>query len=163
MREIWIKHFGPELHAPGRNLVDIFAARQSSAPDIPKGSRPRCLLSVLLDSLASLLRDSPVPKIPRTFVRKDMAGVCSRPQHVKIMDFAEKVLQMFQVVRPSFVFGGKEILDDVAEPLDPDSKGMQGYCGPATHGTVMQLPRISPPLQRQMLENWAARPDPGRA
>ena len=60
-------------------------------------------------------------------VGKNVAGDGRRPEHIEVVNFAEQVLHFFEVVTPGLVFGGKKILDDVAEALDADAKAVK--CG----------------------------------
>ncbi len=70
---------------------------------------------------------------------------------------------MLQVVAPQRVFFGKKVLDDVAEPLDPDPQRMQRHLRPVAHGGGVQFARSGPSLKRQMLEYRAPGPDSRRS
>ena len=66
-----------------------------------------------------------MPDFARRFVGEDVAGKLSRPEHIEVVDFAQQILHVFQVVAPGFVFLRKEIFDDVAKAFDADAQGMQ--------------------------------------
>ena len=44
------------------------------------------------------------------------------PEHIEIVDLAEQVLHVLEIVAPGGVLFGQEILDNVAEALDSDTK-----------------------------------------
>ena len=52
---------------------------------------------------------------------------------------------------------GKKILDDVAEALDPDAQAVKRNLGAIAQSAVVELASRGPALQREMLEQCAAR------
>src|SRR5258706_9008524 len=84
--EIGIEAVRPELHAARGKSLNLFALRQSSAPDLPERIGTRHFLAVALDALGTLREDALVPDLPRIYVGKNVAGNGSGPEHVEVVD-----------------------------------------------------------------------------
>ena len=63
VREVGIERFGPHLHASRRNFLDMFALRQSCAPNVPQriwSGRPA---AIFFNPFRSLFRDARMPEV----------------------------------------------------------------------------------------------------
>ena len=87
----------------------------------------------------------------------------SRPQHVKIVDFAEQVLHVLQALAPGLVLVGKEILDDVAKAFDADAQSVKCNLRTIAQSAGVQFASGGPAFQRQVLEHRAAGSNTGGA
>src|ERR1700758_1930422 len=125
MCEVRIERFRPELHAAGRNLLNLFAKGQSGAPYIPERIRTYGFLAIFVDALGPFVANALVPGLTARLICENVMGLCCSPEHVEIMHVAQQILQMFQIVRPCFVLSGKKVLDDVPEPLNADTQGVE--------------------------------------
>ena len=81
------------------------------------------------------------------------------PEHVKIVDFSQQILEVFKIFDPGIVQVGKKVLDNVAEALDGDAQVVQGHLAASTQGRRLQMACLGPALQRDVLEDWDGGPD----
>ena len=163
MGKIGIEAARPELHAAGGEGLNLFALGQGGAPDLPERIRADHFGAIAVDALGALGENSFAPALARIFIGKNMAGDGCGPEHIEVVNFAEQVLHFFEVVAPSLVLGGKEILDDVAEALDADAEGVECDLGAVAQGAVVEFPGCRPALESEMLEERAARAEAGGA
>ena len=66
----------------------------------------------------------------------------------------------FEIVAPGSVLLGQKVFHDVAKALDSDAKPVKCRLGAAAQRLAMQLVGFRPALERKMLEDQAARPQP---
>ncbi len=78
------------------------------------------------------------------------------PQHVEVVNFSQRVLQIAQVLRPLLVQRRQEILHCVAQSLDADSKLVVGGARAIAQCCSVQLASVIPSLQREQLKDGAA-------
>jgi len=85
-----------------------------------------------------------------------MAGNRGRPEHIKVVDFAEQILHFFEIVAPCFVLDGKKVLHYVAQALDADAQSVKRGLGAVAQGAVVQFAGFGPAFEREMFEQRAA-------
>src|SRR5579864_5537643 len=125
MCEVRIECSGPELHAAGRNLLNLFATGQPSAPQIPERVRPHGFLAIFVDALGPFVGNALLPGLAASLICENVMGLCGRPEHVEIMYIAQQVLQMLQIIGPSLMLSGQKVFDDIPEPFDADAQGVE--------------------------------------
>jgi hypothetical protein len=81
----------------------------------------RHLFAISIQSLATFLGDPLLPARLGCAVRENAGAQGGGPEHVEIVDFAENILHVLEIVAPGGVLLGQEILHDVAEALDADA------------------------------------------
>jgi hypothetical protein len=163
MRKVGIEAIRPKLHAAGSKYLDLFALRQASPPDLPERIFAEHFDAVGINTLGTLAKNYFVPALPRNRIGKNMTGNSRGPKHVEIVDFAEQVLDMLQIIAPCFVLDGEKILDDIAEALDSDAEGMERYLGAISQGAIVEFAGRGPAFEREVFEERATRPDVSRS
>src|SRR5207245_480616 len=78
------------------------------------------------------------------------------PQHIEIVDLAQQVLHVLQIVAPGFVLNGQEIFDDVAEALDADAQRVEADLRAVAEGAIVQVAGGGPAFEGEVLEYRAA-------
>src|SRR5947209_4488816 len=106
--------------------MNLPALRKSGAPIVPDGIRARGFGAVFVDALVTFFLDAGVPEFTRGLVREHVALEGGVPENVEIVNFAEEVLQVLEVVAPKLVFLRKKIFDDIAEAFDADAQAVEG-------------------------------------
>src|SRR5215472_7192787 len=144
----------PNSHLFQRGPSKLLAWGQLRPPLPPERISPHHLLPVESNPLDTLSRNRLLPL--RAFLRTNL-GVRfdHRPEHIKVMHFAKRILQVAQVTRPAFVPFGQKILYCVAKTLDANSQLVIGRSTAITQRRAMQRVRIVPALQREILESQA--------
>jgi hypothetical protein len=79
------------------------------------------------------------------------------------MDFSEEVLQFLEIIAPGAVLLRQKILYNVAEALDPDAQAVERNLRAIPQSPTMQVVGLNPTLKSEVLEDVAAKPQPGRS
>ncbi len=85
------------------------------------------------------------------------------PEHVQIVNIAEKILQFFQIAAPGGVFAWQKILHCVPETLDPDAEFVPCDLRAGAQGPLVEVVGCSPLLKDEVFEYHASGTDAGRA
>ena len=92
-----------------------------------------------------------------------MAGKRGRPQDVEVVNLAEQILHVLEVVAPGLVFLRKEIFDDVTKTFDADAQGMKCNLRAIAQGAGVKIAGRSPAFEREVLEYRTTWPNAGGA
>src|SRR5262249_52084207 len=82
-----------------------------------------------------------------------MFGLRRGPNNIKIVYFAQQVLHMLQVVRPSFVLYRKEVFNNVAKAFDADAESVPCHLRAVAKCNRVQLACGGPSFQCEMLKD----------
>ncbi len=70
------------------------------------------------------------------------------PQHIQIVDFAQEILQVFQVSAPGGVFAREKVFHRIAQALDADAQFVEGGLGTGAQGALVEVVRRYPFFER---------------
>jgi hypothetical protein len=135
-----------QLRAYGKR--QIAAARQTLAPHAPKRVGAAHFVFVFTDTLLSFESDARVQLSRGSVTTRLLRDFIT--EHIQIVDLAEQILHMLQILAPPPVVIGEKILDGVAKAFDPDAQLMKIAIVVRAHGEFVEAMGIRPTLQRQM-------------
>ena len=162
MLEVGVQRRGPQLQAKQGGGLGLLPVGELAAPDLPE--RVFVLwhhfLAVSLDSLDALLLNSVLPAGAGSAVGEDVGGNGGGPENVEIVNLAQQVLHMLEIVAPGRVLLGQEVFDDVAKAFDADTKPVKCGRGGAAHGLAVEPVGFGPALEGEMTKDQTTRPEP---
>src|SRR5271165_2033018 len=120
MCNVGVEERSPAAQLLQRRFLEYMPAGKAGTPDLPERMFPDHLMTIKMQTLFSLVRDSLLPAL--AFLRGDI-GVCSNhgAQHIQVVDLAERVLQLAEIFRPLLVSLGQKVFHRVTESLDSNS------------------------------------------
>jgi hypothetical protein len=96
--------------------------------------------------------DTSSPLLSRFSLRKSSDSIRRQPKHVKVMDLAQNVLNIFKVLPPCLMQTWQEILNRVTESLYSNAQIMKRNIGPVAQRPDVEIMSLVPTLQSQMRE-----------
>src|SRR5882757_775757 len=157
MQKVRIEIAGPDPQARQRGRPQLRTGRQLGSPHAPERLLAHHFFAIAVQSFRAFFRQLLVPPCAALEIREGADVDGCLPQHIKIVNLSQKILQVLQVGTPGCVLAREKILDRIAKALDANPQFVESGLRTSMQSALVQVVGCRPLFEGKMFEYEASK------